>query len=73
MTSSKGTFPTVTFTKLTDMNAVLTKQYKIFIGRPVELYSSIQHTSLDDAEKFLENFSAKIICDLDRMDEVDIL
>ena len=73
MTSPKGTFPTVTFTKLTDKNAVLTKQYKIFIGRPVELYSSIQHTSLDDAEKLLEDFSAKIICDLDRMDEVDIL
>jgi hypothetical protein len=32
MTSSKGTFPTVTFTELTDKNAVLTKQYGIFIG-----------------------------------------
>ena len=73
MTSSKGTFPTVTFTELTDKNAVLTKQYGIFMGRPVELYSSIQHTSLDDAEKLLEDFSAKIICDLDRMDEVDLI
>jgi len=42
-------------------------------GKPVELYSSIQHSSLDDAEKFLEDFSKKTICDLDRMDEVDIL
>ena len=32
MTSSKGTFPTVTFTELTDKNAVLTKQYGIFMG-----------------------------------------
>ena len=67
------TFPKVTFTELTDKKTVLTKKYKIFIGRPVELYSSVQHTSLDDAEKFLENFSAKIICDLDRMDEVDLI
>mgnify|MGYP004001319885 CR=1 FL=1 len=43
------------------------------MGRPVELYSSIQHTRLDDAEKFLEDFNKKIICDLDRIDEVDIL
>ena len=43
------------------------------MGKPVELYSSIQHSSLDDAEKFLEDFSEKIICDLGRMDEVDIL
>jgi hypothetical protein len=43
------------------------------MGRPVELYSSIQHSSLDDVEKVLEDFSEKIICDLDRMDEVDIL
>ena len=42
-------------------------------GKPVELYSSIQYSSLDDAEKFLEDFNEKIICDLDRMDEVDIL
>jgi hypothetical protein len=42
-------------------------------GKPVELYSSIQHSSLDDAEKFLEDFSEKTICDLDRIDEVDIL
>ena len=42
-------------------------------GKPIELYSSIQHTSLDDAEKLLEDFNKKIICDLDRMDEVDIL
>ena len=42
-------------------------------GKPVELYSSIQHSSLDEAEKFLEDFSEKVICDLDRMDEVDIL
>ena len=45
----------------------------ILMGRPVELYSSIQHSSLDDAEKFLEDFNEKIICDLGRMDEVDIL
>ena len=43
------------------------------MGRPVELYSSLQHTSLDDVEKVLEDFSEKVICDLDRMDEVDIL
>ena len=43
------------------------------MGRPVELYSSIQHSSLDDAEKFLEDFSEKTICDLERVDEVDIL
>ena len=67
------TFPKVTFTELTDKKTVLTKKYKIFIGKPVELYSSIQHSSLDDAEKFLEDFSKKTICDLDRMDEVDIL
>ena len=42
-------------------------------GKPVELYSSIQHSSLDDAEKFLEDFSEKTIRDLERMDEVDIL
>jgi hypothetical protein len=42
-------------------------------GKPVELYSSIQHTSLDDAKKFLEDVNVKIICDLGRMDEVDIL
>ena len=67
------TFPKVTFTELTDKKTVLTKKYKIFMGRPIELYSSIQHTSLDDAEKLLEDFSAKIICDLDRMDEVDLI
>jgi len=65
MTSSKDTF--------TEKNAVLTKQCKILMERPVELYSSIQHSSLDDAEKLLKDFSKKIICDLDRMDEVDIL
>ena len=31
MTAFKGTFPTVTFTELTDKNAVLTKQYGIFM------------------------------------------
>ena len=67
------TFPKVTFTELTDKKTVLTKKYKIFIGRPVELYSSIQHSSLDDAEKLLKDFSKKIICDLDRMDEVDLI
>jgi hypothetical protein len=46
--------------------------YKL-TGKPVELYSSIQHSSLDDAKKFLEDVNEKIIFDLGRMDEVDIL
>ena len=32
MTSSKGAFPAVTFTELTDKSAVLTKQYGMFMG-----------------------------------------
>ena len=43
------------------------------MGKPVELYSSIQHSSLDDVEKVLEDFSEKVIYDLERVDEVDIL
>ena len=46
--------------------------YKL-MGKPVELYSSIKHTSLDDAGKFLDDFNENIICDLGRTDEVDIL
>ncbi len=32
MTYSKGTYPKVTFTELTDKNALLTKQYRMFMG-----------------------------------------
>ena len=41
MTAFKGTFPTVTFTELTDKNAVLTKQYGIFMGCFKKIYPGI--------------------------------
>jgi hypothetical protein len=41
MTSSNDTFPMVTFTELTDKNAILTKQYEMFMGCFVKKYPGI--------------------------------